>query len=128
MAFPATQASVSPEWMNQTGCDSLYTAAADSHGAYFGGHERWSMNPNACDALGPGGYNAPGMEGLNPANGALFVNSAGSAGYYSRARGLGADDMLLTSAGLWIASDNLDNSDTCGGVSGHAGICFLPYG
>ena len=35
--------------------------------------------------------------------------------------------MLVTSAGLWIASDNLDGSDTCGGVSGHAGICFLPY-
>ncbi len=127
MAFPATQASVSPKWINQTGCDSLYTTAADSQGAYFGGHERYSMNPNGCDTLGPGGYNAPGMEGLNPANGALFVNSAGSAGYYSRARGLGADDMLLTSAGLWIASDNFDGSDTCGGVSGHAGICLLPY-
>ena len=128
MAFPATQASVSAKWINQTGCDSLYTTAADSHGAYFAGHERFSMNPNGCDALGAGGYNAPGMEGLNPANGALFVNSAGSAGYYSRARGLGADDMLLTSAGLWIASDNFDDSATCGGVSGHAGICFLPYG
>ena len=56
------------------------------------------------------------------------MNSARSAGYYSRARGLGADDMLVTSAGLWIASDNFDGSDTCGGVSGHAGICFLPYG
>ena len=67
------------------------------------------------------------MEGLNPSNGALFVNSCGSAGYYSRARGLGADDMLSTRAGLWIASDNLDGSDTCGGVPGHAGICFLPH-
>ena len=85
------------------------------------------MNPNACNTLGPGGYNAPGMEGLSPANGALYVNSARSAGFYSRARGLGADDMLATGAGLWIASDNLDGSDTCGGVSGHAGICFLPY-
>lgn len=128
MAFPATQASVSPRWINQTGCDSLYAAAADSQAAYFGGHERWSMNPNACDALGAGGYTAPGIEGLNPANGALYVNSSGSAGFYSRARGLGADDMLVTSAGLWIASDNLDGSDTCGGVSGHAGICLLPYG
>lgn len=73
----------------------------------------------------PAGTSRP--EGLNPATGALFINSSGSAGYYSRARGLGADDMLVTSAGLWIGSDNLDGSDTCGGVSGHAGICFLPY-
>jgi hypothetical protein len=35
--------------------------------------------------------------------------------------------MLVTSAGLWIASDNLDSSDRCGGATGHAGICFLPY-
>jgi hypothetical protein len=35
--------------------------------------------------------------------------------------------MLVTSAGLWIASDNFKGSATCGGVSGLAGICFLPY-
>ena len=128
LAYPATQASVAHKWINYTGCDSLYSAAADTHAVYFGGHERYSMNPNGCNTLGPGGYNAPGLEGLDPANGALYTNSAGSAGYYSRARGLGAEDMLATSAGLWIASDNLDGSDTCGGQSGHAGICFLPYG
>jgi hypothetical protein len=127
MAFPATQTSVSPIWDNQTGCDSLYAAAADTHAAYFGGHERWSMNQNACDTLGPGGYVAPGMEGVDPANGALYVNSKGTAGYYSRSRGDGADDMLVTSAGLWIASDNDNGSSSCGGVSDLAGICFLPY-
>ena len=127
MAFPATQKSVSPTWINQTGCDSLYSTAADSRAAYFGGHERWSMNQTACDTLGPGGYVAPGMEGVDPANGALYVNSAGTAGYYSRARGLGADDMLVTNAGLWIASDNYDGSSSCGGVFGLAGICYLRY-
>jgi len=127
LAYPATQTSVSHTWINYTGCDSLYAAAADTKGAYFAGHERYSMNQQACNTLGPGGYNAPGMEGLDPANGHLYVNPAGTAGLYSRARGLGADDMLLTSAGLWIASDNLDGSNTCGGVTGLAGICFLPY-
>ena len=127
MALPAVQTSVSPEWINQTGCDSLYATAADSRAAYFGGHERYSMDASACDTLGAGGYDAPGIEGLDPASGALYVNPAGSAGYYSRARGLGADDMLVTSAGLWIASDNYDGSATCGGVGGLAGICFLPY-
>jgi hypothetical protein len=126
-AFPATQAPVLHKWVNYTGCDSLYSAAADAHGAYFAGHERYSMNPNACDTLGSGAYNAPGMEGLDPANGRLYVKPDNSAGYYSRARGKGADDMLVTSAGLWIASDNLDGSQTCGGVQNLAGICFLPY-
>jgi hypothetical protein len=62
-----------------------------------------------------------------PSGGSLLLNSAGTAGLYSRGRGVGADDMLLTSAGLWIASDNLAGVNQCGGVSGHAGICFLPY-
>ena len=35
--------------------------------------------------------------------------------------------MLVTSAGLWIASDNDNGSTQCGGVGAHAGICFLPY-
>jgi hypothetical protein len=36
--------------------------------------------------------------------------------------------MLLTSKGLWIASDNTGGSSQCAGRGGHAGICFLPYG
>jgi hypothetical protein len=127
LAYPATQTLVNHKWINYTGCDSLYSAAADGKGAYFAGHERYSMNQEVCNTLGLAGYNAPGIEGLDPANGHLYLNSAGTAGYYSRARGLGADDMLFTSAGLWIASDNFDGSNTCGGVSGLAGICFLPY-
>ena len=35
--------------------------------------------------------------------------------------------MLLTSAGLWIASDNFGGSTSCGGQSGFSGWCFLPY-
>jgi hypothetical protein len=60
------------------------------------------------------------MEGLDPATGNLTFNP-------TRDRGLGADDMLVTSGGLWIASDNSDGSSSCGGVYGYAGICFLPY-
>jgi hypothetical protein len=85
------------------------------------------MNTYACDRLGINGYNAPGMEGLDPLNGNLYVTPDNSAGYYSRARGLGADDMLATSAGLWIASDNQGASQMCGGVQNLSGICFLPY-
>jgi hypothetical protein len=119
-AFPATQTTVSHRWLNYTGCDSLYSTAADSTTAYFGGHERWSQNPNGCNVQGPGAISAPGMEGLSPSNGLLIFNP-------TRARGLGADDMLVTGAGLWIASDNLNNASQCGGVFGHAGICFFPY-
>jgi hypothetical protein len=125
-AFPATHTSVIHKWINYTGCDSLYSTAADASTAYFGGHNRWSENPKGCNFRGPGAYSAPGMEGLSPNSGALYLNAKHSAGYYSRSRGYGADDMLRTQAGLWIASDNFEGSDMCGGVSGLAGICFLP--
>jgi hypothetical protein len=125
-AFPAKQTSVKHKWINYTGCDSLYSTAADASTAYFAGHERWSSNRNGCNFQGRGAYNALGMEGLSPRHGALYLNAKRTAGYYSRSRGYGADDMLRTRAGLWIASDNFDGSGMCGGVEGKAGICFLP--
>ena len=128
-AFPATQAEVQPDWVNSTGCNSLYSVAADTFAVYVGGHERWADNPNGCKHAGPGYVNAPGLGGFTPgpSGGALLENTAGTAGLYSRSRGRGADDMLLTSAGLWIASDNFGGFTSCGGVSGFSGICFLPY-
>ena len=129
-AFPATQADgQTHDWVNYTGCDSLFSVAADTSAVYAGGHERWADNQNGCNFKGPGGIPAQGMGGFTPgpSGGSLLPNSAGTAGLYSRARGKGADDMLLTSAGLWIASDNFGGANTCGGVAGHAGICFLPY-
>jgi hypothetical protein len=126
-AFPSTLAPVSHSWINYTGCYTLLSVAADSSAVYIGGHELYGNNPNGCKNAGPGSYPAPGMGGIDPATGSLLLNSGGTAGLYSRSRGLGADDMLVTSAGLWIASDNMDNSDQCGATSGLAGICFLPY-
>jgi hypothetical protein len=126
-AFPSSEQTVSPHWINYTGCDSLYSVAADSSTVYVGGHERWADNPDGCNDGGPGSIRAPGLGGFTPASGSLLLNSQGTAGLYSRARGHGADDLLLTTTGLWVASDNFDGSATCGGVSGHAGICFLPY-
>jgi hypothetical protein len=38
-----------------------------------------------------------------------------------------ADDMVITSAGLWIASTNRFGANWCEDASAHAGICFLPY-
>lgn len=119
-AFPSTHKSVLHKWINYTGCDSLYSVAADTSTVYFGGHERWSQNPDGCDSAGHGAISAPGMEGLSPSTGALTFNP-------TRARGDGADDMLLTSAGLWIASDSAFESTTCAHATAHTGICFLPY-
>jgi hypothetical protein len=124
-AFPATAAEVTHKWINYTGCDSLYSVAADSSTVYIGGHERWANNTNGCNHQGTGALPAPGLGGFNPATGALITNSGGTAGLYSRSRGNGADDLLVTSAGLWVASDNFGGNTSCGGVSGFSGLCFL---
>jgi hypothetical protein len=133
-AFPATTTTVNPTWINYTGCYSLYTVAADPAAVYVAGHEKYANNPNGCKSAGRGAVPAPGLGGLRPHNGRVLRNPAGDAGRFSRSRGTGADDMLLTGAGLWVASDNglrsggrFHLSDRCGSEHGHAGICFLPY-
>jgi hypothetical protein len=125
-AFAATGSKPAMKWTNYTGCDSLYAVAADANAAYFAGHERWSQNPGGCDKPGPGAIVASGMEAVNLSNGHVLVQANGT-GLYTRGRGLGADDMLITKAGLWIASDNFQGGAMCGGVQDMAGICFLPY-
>jgi hypothetical protein len=121
VAFPSTSVGTNAHlWINYTGCDSLFSTAADASTAYFGGHERWASNPLNCDSMGATAVVAPGMVGLSPATGDVTYNP-------TRGRGLGADDMVVTSAGLWIASDNQANTSTCGGQYGHMGLCFLPY-
>jgi hypothetical protein len=143
VAFPAKHKSVLYKWRNFTGCYSLYSAAADARTAYFAGHPLWSQSPRGCKTfrLDPRRISAAGFEGLSPANGDIIFDP-------TRSRGIGADDMLVTSAGLWIGSDNFDGSQYCGRTSRrhrwpppppggrpppgkpigrHAGICLLPY-
>jgi hypothetical protein len=124
-AFPATQAEVTDRWISDDGCYSLYSVAADASTVYVAGHPRYQDNPNGCKFAGPGAVADSGMAGLLPANGSDRLRSDGTALYtMSKAN---ADDMLVTSAGLWIASSNRYGSQDCGGKPGHSGICFLPY-
>ena len=122
-AFPSTATNVSHLWINYTGCDSYYAVAADANDVYVTGHERWANNPQGCDSAGPGAVSRPGLASLSP------VNGQATAWNPTRALGLGADDLTITAAGLWIASDNFRDGQAqkCGGQPNHGGICFLPY-
>jgi hypothetical protein len=128
-AFPATQGQVFHDWIAYDGCDSLYSVAAGGDAVYVAGHNRWFNNQNQCNKVGPGAIPGPGLAGLTPGptGGSLILNSASTAGLYSRSRGHGADDMLLNSDGLWIASDNFGGGTSCGGQAGFSGLCFLPF-
>ncbi len=88
-----TPATVQHDWIDYTGCDSLYSVAADSFAVYTGGHQRWADSPIQCDGNGNGTkVDSPGMSGLTLAG-------------------------VITSAGLWIASDNAQTVDACGKTS-----------
>jgi hypothetical protein len=109
----------SVKWQNKTGGDSLYSVAAGPNDVYMGGHERWANNPNGRDSCGSGCVSRPGIGDLSTSTGLATAWNP------TRDRGKGADDLLLTSAGLWIASDTFYGSSRCGGQY-HPGICFFP--
>ena len=123
-AFPSRWESVGPLWRNFTGCDSLYSVAADGGTVWAAGHQRWVNNRDACNKKGPHALSNPGLTGLTTA-GAAERNSGKPRYYMARAN---AADLLRTSAGLWIASSNQFNANSCEGQSGHAGICLLRLG
>ena len=129
-AFPATinppqQPNGQPgyvlhNWVNYIGCDSLYSTAADASTAYFGGHERWASNPNGCDFAGPGAISAPGMVGALTGQRQRHVQPNPRPWPRRRRH---ADHRRR-------AVDRQrqhGQHQACGGKSGHAGICLLPY-
>jgi hypothetical protein len=125
VAWPATHGVVYHQWINYTGCNSLYSVAADNAAVYVAGHPQWSENANGCKVAGPGAVADKGMQGLAPTTGDVFLNSSGKAVYsMSRAN---AGDMLITGAGLWIGSTNRYGASWCNNLGSHTGICFLPY-
>ena len=121
-AFSSTSSStLQPIWTNMTGCDSLFSVAADSSAVYVGGHERWMNNEKGCNAAGAGSVSRPGVSAVSATTGRAVAWDP------TRDRGHGAVDQLRTSAGLWVASDDYLNSKLCAGKF-HPGICFFPNG
>jgi hypothetical protein len=126
-AYSANQeAFANPTWSEYSGCDSYYSVGATSGAVYAAGHPQYADNGYACKAEGKGAVPDQGLQGFDSSTGALIKNSAGTAGLYSMSRA-NADDMLVTSAGMWIASGNRFNANVCGGVQNLAGFCLLPY-
>ena len=121
ISYPATQAEFAGhQWINYTGCDSLFSVAVDATTVYAGGHQIWQNNPLGCGTAGAGAVRQPGLSTMNHDG----TPQPGP----NRGRGLGAADLLRTSTGLWIASDNQANTDSCGTETQHQrmGICYLP--
>lgn len=118
VAFPNT-ANTTAKWINKTGGDSLYSVVAGPADVYIGGHERWANNPYGRDSCGTGCVPRPGIGDISATSGLATSWNP------TRTRGKGADDLVITPAGLWVASDTFFDSVKCAGVY-HPGICFFP--
>jgi PKD repeat protein len=96
----ATGQDVQPRWVGYTGGDTLLSVAVTDVAVYVGGHQRWMNNPLGRDSARPGAVPRPGIAALDPRSGVPLSWNPGR-----NPRGIGAEALLATPAGLYVGMD-----------------------
>jgi PKD repeat protein len=102
----ATGQDVQPTWAEYPGGDSLFSIAITGAAIYTGGHQRWMNNPLGRDFASSGAVPRPGISAHDPRTGVPLAWNPGR-----HPRGVGAEALLATSAGLYVGmdTDNIGN-------------------
>ncbi len=93
-----------PTWINYTGGDSVWSAAATGSAVYVQGHFQWLDNPNGYASQCPTGETCASRRGvgaINPVSGKALSWNA------NKPAQIGGKDFLATTDGLWIGSDSI---------------------
>lgn len=91
---------VEPTWIDDTGGDTLLSVASSGAAIYTGGHQRWHNNHGGQDSPAPGSVGRAGLAAVDGNNGIPLAWNPGRS-----PRGVGAEAMYVTEAGLWLGSD-----------------------
>jgi PKD repeat protein len=99
-SMAATGDAVEPTWVDDTGGDTIFSVANSGAAVYNGGHQRWMNNAGGTDSSAAGAVPRPGMGADDPRSGTPLSWNPGR-----QPRGIGAEALLVTPAGLWVGSD-----------------------
>jgi hypothetical protein len=88
-----------PTWINWTGGDTLWSVAVTPAAVYIGGHQRWLDNYGCNNEACPGSVPREGIAAVDPDDGSVLPWNPG------RARGVGAQELVVTARGLYVGSD-----------------------
>ncbi|WP_313477351.1 PKD domain-containing protein [Microbacterium sp.] len=91
---------VQPDWLDDTGGDTLLSVASSGAAVYTGGHQRWMNNAGGRDYPAPGAVPRPGIGAVRVDNGVPLDWNPGRS-----PRGVGAESVFVSATGLWVGSD-----------------------
>ncbi|WNM40391.1 malectin domain-containing carbohydrate-binding protein [Micromonospora halotolerans] len=96
----ATGTDLQPTWVDYTGGDTYLSVGISEQAVYVGGHFRWLNNSFGGDSAQAGAVGRPSIAALDPRTGLPLSWNPGR-----HPRGIGASEILVTPAGLWVGSD-----------------------